>query len=213
MSTFWIIVITLIVGFIISEAKSKSNENESIIAQNSLENCMQYNEENSTLTVHARNPHFKKVFYIEDYKGTNYGYEEEKYVYTGATVGGVTMGGIHKTGGNYAEGYKTSKVQLFYHYFNKEKKIYENSIIKRIELLDESLVKQAKNSSIKKYLIDNYFVIEEKEDTQKLNNAIMTASRIGDNNMALNFMNAAKVETLSTKEKCTEIINWLSSND
>ena len=86
------VIIILIVGFIISEAKSKSNENESIVAQKSLESCMQYNKQDETLTVHARNPHFKTVFYIEDYKGTNYGYEEEKYVYTGATVGGVTMG-------------------------------------------------------------------------------------------------------------------------
>ena len=57
---------------------------------------------NQTLFVTKRDPEIANIFTIQPYRKTQYGYSPEKLIYTGATVGGVTTGGWHKSGGFYA---------------------------------------------------------------------------------------------------------------
>ena len=215
MSVFWMIVIFLIVGFIISEPINKKKHSDFMEVQEALKDCMQYNPKEQTLTVKSLSPYFKKSLFTKAYMEDNYGYKKEKYVYTGASVGGVTMGGVHKTGGNYIEAVKTSKVQLMFYSCDPAKKstLYDKNIVRKIRLSSDDLIKKAQESPISKYLKNDCIIVEKEIDNKRLNSALLTAAQVGNMNMAGNFNECAKTETMPTKEKCDAIIEWLSTCD
>ena len=209
---FLILVLTMVVCVIISNNKSvQTKVNESVISvQNQYQDCMEYNEKEQELVVHKPCTYFSRCLFTQPYVARNYGYEKEKYIYTSATVGGITTGGVHKTGGNYVEKHKSTKVQLIYYYYKYGQSQPNKNIVKKIRLANESLIQKAKNSSIRKYMDGNYIIVEEKENKEILHISIMFASAANDNNMAMNFMESSKIETLPSREKCFEIIQWLS---
>lgn len=175
----------------------------------SVADFLDFNPKTNTLIVRKRDPKIDDVMYWKEYKASNWGYEEEKYVYTGASVGGITMGGVHKTGGNYIEKINSNKCQLMCMFYDDDTKCIDHGVVKKIKLSDESLVLKAQKSRIKKYLKNDCIIVEEKINEKGLNNALLVASRIGDMNMAGNFRESAILETLPTREKCRAIVNWL----
>ena len=210
----WVILI-VIVAFIVSEPINRKKLSDFMLVQNALKSSMRYNEKKQTLVVSSLSPYFKQYLHTEAYKESNYGYEEEKYVYTGATVGGVTMGEIRKTGGNYIEQVKTSKVQLVFYYYDPKSKsqFKEVKIVKKIKLEGEDLILKALKSPIRKYLNNNYIMVEDEVDEKGLKGALLLASQVGNMNMAGNFYSHATTKTMPTKEKCDAIIEWLSNCD
>ena len=164
-----------------------------------------YNSHTDTLTIQKRDCNISKILEIVPYKRVKYGETPEKLVYTGATVGGVTTGGWHKTGGFYGQDVgKSGKVQLVYFKESENKMI--PSEVKKI-VLSESVLKEAKSSSIKEYLDGNTIVImREPANTD----AAVAAMKLGHKDYAFNIMEDAKIAALPTYEKCRAIIDWLS---
>lgn len=155
----------------------------------------------------------KPVINIVKLLDSKYKYNEEKLVYTGATVGGVTMGGFHVEGGNY------SKQQYFTGKYALTCRIIESSvesyIIKEIYLNSELLGK-AKENKVIKYIGEdsNHMILKHKlSSTTKKN--IATAVAIGDYSLdgAYNkMMNVAYTEISLTKNECEEVKEWILSS-
>ena len=143
---------------------------------------------------------------IVQYKKVKFEDTPEKLIYTGATVGSVTTGGWHKSGGFQSKEMGNSgKVNLVYYYEHNNKMIPAE--IKTI-ILSDDLVKAAKSSKIKEYLDGNSLTIVGKmADTD----AAVAAMQLGHKDYAFNIMEGAKVAALPTYEKCRAIVDWLSA--
>lgn len=100
----------------------------------------------STLTLKERSADLQKVVKLEAEKDDYLGTTETKVICTSATVGGVTTGGFDTVGGKtYVErGSNTGKYKL----------TYQGYLINKIKLTDE-LYRQALESPIKQYLVEN----------------------------------------------------------
>ena len=82
-----------------------------------------------------------------------------------------------------------------------------------INVTVEAVIKKAQESPISKYLKNDCIIVEKEIDNKRLNSALLTAAQVGNMNMAGNFNECAKTETMPTKEKCDAIIEWLSTCD
>ena len=163
---------------------------------------------NQTLFVTKRDPEIANIFTIQPYRKTQYGYSPEKLIYTGATVGGVTTGGWHKSGGFYARDRgNTGKVRLYYYYESDNK--FVTSELERIELSPE-LARQAQSSNIAQYLSGNTIVIRH---PVKNMDAAVGAMQLGYKDMAFNIIEDAKIAASPTIDKVRDIINWLAIYD
>ena len=160
-----------------------------------------------TLTIKKRDADIAKIMDIAPYKKVKYGETPEKLVYTGATVGGVTTGGWHKSGGFYGrEMGNSGKVELIYYYESKNKIIPTK--VKKIKLSGD-LLKLAQSARIKEYLDgDSFIIVREKANT----NAAVAAMQLGHKDYAFNIMEEAQIAALPTYEKCSAILNWLSAS-
>lgn len=144
---------------------------------------------------------------------TKYKYNEEKLVYTGATVGGITMGGFHVEGGNYSkQNYLTGKYGIIKSCYINGENI--DLIIDNI-YLNSDLLEKAECCFLKEYIEkDNHLLLKHalsKETAKKLN----LASSSGDYKLdgLYNYMSRqAETEMRLTKDECIEIKNWLFSN-
>lgn len=154
-----------------------------------------YFSENGILTLKKRNSEFIEAFSVHDIKYDKYYYAPESYIYTSATVGGITTGGIEKVGGKY---YSSGKL-----YSGKCELMYWETKVKKIQLSPE-LYNDAQNSKIKKYL-DNkkQIIVEDKYDAQSV---AIAASLFGTLDTATQ---SALHGGYPTAEKCYEIIDWI----
>ncbi len=57
-----------------------------------------YNENNKTLFVNESSSAFRSLIDVRQHDDKAYDYVKPSYVYTGASVGGITTGGVHKQG-------------------------------------------------------------------------------------------------------------------
>ena len=74
-----------------------------------------FNSNSNTLEIERRGRYLKDLLKVGSAKITNYKYVDPKLVYTGATVGGVSMGGFHVEEGGYRdEVLQTDTYQLIY---------------------------------------------------------------------------------------------------
>lgn len=171
-------------------------------AEKKTESYISYNNYSNTLDLKKRGAPIAKAVKIAADKDYTTSYKPEEYVYTGATVGGVTTGGIHKQGGyEYISGEaKTGKYQLQ----------YNGQYISKIQLTDE-LFREAKNSRIKNYLDYSKKQILMNEEVKAsdtvrfaMNSGNMTAAR----DMYMREMKAG----FPTYEKAKSILDWICGN-
>lgn len=148
-----------------------------------------------TLSIKKRSSKFFKAFSTKIITHTPMSYNPEKYIYTSATVGGITTGGIDKVGGNYV---KTGKERDT----GKRELLYFGHKVERIQLTDE-LYKEAQASTIKKYLNDEkQIVVEEKAGI----GLVLSAQLYGiHSSTTASYL----YEGYPTAEKCREIITWI----
>ena len=206
-----IFVLTIVVVVIIAIICSKKQKNEYVEQKkihDQIKDCVSYDPIKEILTISRRDPNFAKLFKIVEYKKTEFGHTPEKLVYTGATVGGVTTGGVHKSGGYYAqEGRKSGKFNLYYRNDNGTSMV--DVPVERIKLSPE-LAEEARASQIREYVKGTkIFLFDKIEMTTE---AVM-AMKAGHKDYAFNLHEQAKVDASPTYEKCISIVNWLSGID
>lgn len=167
-----------------------------------------------SIKVVARRREFKDVLKYKKHMVTSLKYNEEKIHIGAATVGGVTTGGIYKTGGDYSDKqFWDGKYELVYRYSDDGKFIKEIPL-KSIRLTSD-LRKDAEKSSIAKYLkVDKIIVIEENMPSEGTTELLseMTDRNSTINAMALSQADYERSQGYPTEEKCHDIINWLSNN-
>lgn len=140
-------------------------------------------------------PQFSTAFHISQVMHTPMSYNPARYIYTSATVGGITTGGIDKVGGNYVRSGKqidSGKCELQ----------YWGQKVKQIQLTSE-LYEKAQNSSIKKYLnADKQIVVEQKAN----GGAVLAIQIYGTHSMEAQEM---MHDGYPSEQKCREIIDWI----
>lgn len=190
------------VSAIIDEIIRKSNKKAE---QAQTDDYIQFHSNTNTLEVNKKSKLLRKRLKVEEYKSTNVNYTPEKLIYTSATVGGITTGGVSKVGGVGSEKLYSAKCELFYEYLDDQNNIAK-SPINRITLSND-LLEKARNSIVSEYLEGNSIVVVEKlvESTATINGLIKMGNSIG----AMNVMEQDKVRTLPTRDKCNRIIRWL----
>lgn len=151
-----------------------------------------------TLFIKKRLPQFADSFTIERVMLTPMSYNPEKYIFTSATVGGITTGGIDKVGGNYVSGKKVDSGKCELKYLGQK--------IQRIQLTAE-LYKEAQKSAIKKYLNDKKQIVLEDETS---GGVVISAQLLGVHSLTTQQM---LYKGYPTREKCQEIIDWICDKE
>lgn len=192
-------VAILLVGMIVligswgEEAERQEKEAE-LMAQIKQELEQYANIRYGVVSLTKRDSRFIKAFSIDRDMITPMSYNPEKYIYTSATVGGITTGGIDKVGGNYVKGKELHSGKFVLNYYGEK--------VERIQLTDK-LYKQAQKSPIKKYLDGvNQIVVEEKADGAAIVAAMMLGAFSADGQIL-------RHDGYPTYEKCREIIAWI----
>lgn len=156
--------------------------------------------------VMQRHPDFEKLLTYEVHENAIYTDVPKKYVYTSATVGGVTTGGVTEMGG-YTDvtKYSSHAFELRLKEVQKGsdgKEAIYTKLIKKIELSSEML-KDAKKSKISKYVKDDSIIVIEDAD---ISASIMDMPT----NKALHAYDVQASKGYPSMKKCIEIIEWLS---
>ena len=199
-----LLVFFIVIGCIEHEQKKKNLKK----GQSETKGMIWYDTENRTIKLTDRHPSFKERFSFEHYESSKVVYQEEKLIYTSATVGGVTTGGVDKVVGIQSEAVKTNKFELVYEYATKD--TIKKGFVEKITLTDE-LLKQAQKSNIAKYIKGNDILVV--DELVESTDVIRGYLKIGHTASAANVMNEDKLRTMPTLDKCKAIVNWVSGED
>ncbi len=149
----------------------------------------------------------RKVLKAEPIYQSDVNYEPAKYVYTGATVGGITTGGVHKTGDKYTTSVNQSgKFKIKYKSYEGPKDIDE------IKLTPELIYQAQNNPFISKFLQGDRLVLEKPKDKRDDKLLSFMAER-GDVLTAMKLDNQNKLSGELTKDDCIQVINWVSGKE
>lgn len=167
---------------------------------------MYYDESDKTLFVQKRHPDLYNLLSARNFTIDYYGHKQEKLVYTSVTVGGVTTGGVHKTGGDYVQrDVFSGRFDLIYLPAVKD----ANSGAEIFEIiLSEELRLEAEESPIAEYLSNGSIIVVEENDEPSY--ASTAAWLAGNENLSYNLDEQHKAMKHPTREKCEQIKNWLS---
>lgn len=196
-------VIVCITGYIISNFRYKKEQANA--------KHMVFNEDTNSAKLLQRSETSASLLHIEQIQNTYTKYNPSKMVYTGATVGGVTTGGIHTT-----EAYLSTQAgpnSGRYHIYAKGhgRKVIS---IQKIEL-SKDLLKEAKEcKEISKFIVGNELVLKyntpdtklTREEQEILKKAIDTF----DVALQENITQRAFIASMLTKEDCMAIKKWVS---
>lgn len=155
-----------------------------------------------------KHPDFKKLLTYEVHENAIHTDVPKKYIYTSATVGGITTGGITEVGG-YTDITKYSS-HTFELRLKEVRKTPDNKdavytrLIKKIELSSD-LLKIAKKSKIAQYIKGDCIVVIEDVD---LPTGIMDMPV----NTALHAYDVQTSKGYPSMKKCIDIIEWISGN-
>ena len=195
--TFLILLLFIIAGFVLWAYMQDPSFLKTKIKDN-----MSYIESTSTLKLYKCVPSNGSEVKIHKIYNAYLQYHPEEYVYTGASSGGIHMGGIQKFEAyNTVNGVDSGKYRLEYRY--PDDNVWH--IVRKIEL-DESLIESAKmNPNISKYMDKNGVLILQNEVTKQIRNEIGEAFKTG--NMLL--IQKAGNKAALTKEECQKILDWI----
>ena len=160
------------------------------------------------LYVKERHSDFKKLFTYEVHENAVHTDVPKKYIYTSATVGGITTGGVTEIGG-YTDitKYSSHTFELRLKHVQKtndNKEAVYTKLIKKIELSSD-LLKIAKKSKIAQYIKGDCIVVIEDVD---LPTGIMDMPV----NTALHAYDVQTSKGYPSMKKCIDIIEWISGN-
>lgn len=172
-------------------------------AMNEIKEAEEYGKlsDNYVLQLKKRGTKWADFLKIHDEKNYIMDYEPKRYIFTSATVGGITTGGVDTVGGyNYVSGSVDSD-KCTLHFLGHK--------IEVIQLTD-ALYKKAQKSEIEKYLNNKkQIVVEDKDASHRaLGGVSMLGSVLNTSAGSLLLQNAQKYG-YPTREKCLIIMDWL----
>lgn len=109
MGTISIIGIAFAVFLVLKSVNKDKNILKSL--QEETTDIIKVDENTGVITITQQHKAFEKMFTCENYVSTRHGYAKEKLIFTSATVGGVTTGGVDKVGGR-GNKRKTRKIKI-----------------------------------------------------------------------------------------------------
>lgn len=199
----FILILGLIVVFIakVSFASANRDMRKTVAEVYEKSNYLSYDKTKHILIIKERFPGLSNVLRIEEHVNTVTVHKPTEYIYTSATVGGITTGGVTKTGGyDYlASTGKSGKYILVYG---------DNTPISKIQLSDK-LYREALGSDIKEYINDEKQIVLIKPYTPYGLEADALKAMITDGKMSLASDMLANRADYPSYEKCTRILNWL----
>lgn len=197
----------VLVYFVINLIKTKKKTAKIKVANSKIK-CY-FSPNSGVLSVTSKDPLFEDLLGFRRHKITSYKEVPDKYIYTSATVGGVTTGGITKIDG-YIDGKErdTAKCEMLYKSVKCNAKNAEEitySVVKKIELSPE-LLKEAKKSYISKYIQGNcIMVVEEVEMSSTVKHMTQTHK--------VNAFQSLESQGYPSYFKIEEIISWLRGEE
>lgn len=172
-----------------------------------------YNSYGKCLEIYKKHPKFPKMLTIENHTISKYTDVPERYVYTGATVGGVSTGGFTKLGGyTDAQTLRTNKCVIMLKELSEDfftdKIVMKHREVHEIRLNGE-LLEAAKNASVRSYLKGDRLILVNKTDVSAGTAAMY---RTGNTLGAVNALEREQSEGYPSFLECTEIMDWLKKN-
>ncbi len=160
----------------------------------------------TTLYINKRDKALRAIFKTKAHEVGSIEHIPEKYIYTSATVGGITTGGISKVGGyDEVNQFKIARRDLLYLTRNENAANILEHRIEKIHLAND-LMEEAKKSPIKDYLKGNDIIVVEQIKPSDGYIALMQA---GMTNQAASLASAEASLGYPTPEKCNAIIDWI----
>ena len=195
---FFTLILSFIIGFLFMAIVETIIDKTKKSIYNRSSDVVEYDENTFTLTVKNRVPKLKKFIKIVSIDTLKTNYVDEKYVYTSATVGGITTGGVHKTGGYYETNVVGSgKYKIMFKSSQGLKEIFKIDISGSETLDSEGLKAMEKN----KISVNPFAETSVSDMIQNMTHG--SYLKIMHNGEAL-----ADLERLSFDE-CQKIIKWL----
>lgn len=171
---------------------------------------MDYNFREETLKLDKRSAFNKKVIKAKPIKDYNLNYHEAQYVYTSASVGGITTGGVTKIGDyNSIDVSSTGKFEIKCYCYS----LNEYRKVKKIKLTKELTVCAENNPFIKQFLRKENTLVLEKKTKRDVSEQVSMLIKSGRTDMATRYMKQNYFETQLTREECIKVIDWISGVD
>lgn len=169
-----------------------------------------YNKEDNTMTLFQRSKISYAAVHWDPLYEHDLKYNPSKTIYTGATSGGITMGGFHTTEAYYQE--RTTKKSgryIAYLSFHDGSRIY----IKEIILVDKVLEEAKSNPKIRKFLKGDRLVLLNQNAESKLDGKL-SASEIANGGTVIQhaYMDSLKANVGITLWEAQIINEWLKGD-
>ena len=179
--------------FIAPEREKQEKVNTRNTARQKVSEIAEYKD--GTLTLSERSRYLKDMIDYIQVTANTYHKTPEKLHYVSATVGGVTTGGLYKTGGTIDK--NTIYCGDRWHF------LYDGEEVNKIILIDK-LAQEAQESKIKEYCKENAIIIV--TDHRGCSSEALMLAKAGDMSR-MHFENAQVYPTL---EKVKAIISWIA---
>lgn len=167
-----------------------------------------YCDKDGNLTLRKRNSIIGSVIKVEKIIHFSTSYHPANYVYTGATVGGVTTDGITKTGDYTSlDGYATDKYRLVY----REKPDSSGTTITKIKLADKTWLEDArKHKEVSQFLQGDTLELVHKNAKDKYSSEdIAIAIKQGNMSLAAQLLQYNTEAHSLNKSECQAVLSWL----
>lgn len=190
-----------------NNARKQSAQNQ-IKALESISTNFSYNPDKKHLVIKNRCPENVAAFGVKDYKRQNYSDVPAKLVYTGASVGGITTGGVHLSGGytSVANGIKSGKCILLYSWYNGKE--VETGDVETIDVSNSS-DDNYHSSKISKYVRNRKIIVVDNTAKTKMAGSLAYLKMNVRSATTLNMYEDAVIEDYPSEEKCLEIVSWI----
>lgn len=175
-----------------------------IIISINLISYIEYTFKDKTLHLHKRDSSLKELIKMKRYVETTAVYKPAEIVYTSATVGGITTGGVHVNEAHYDYYSSKTNEDKFGLYYN-DRPI--EKIVCDFDIEDHPAINQFKVN--KNTIVISYHKSKKEMDTlgkMMYKNAVST----GDQGMQCHILNKKIMEDKISRNDCKNIIKWIS---
>jgi len=179
--------------FIAPEREKQEKVNTRNTARQKVSEIAEYKD--GTLTLSERSRYLKDMIDYIQVTANTYHKTPEKLHYGSATVGGVTTGGLYKTGGTIDK--KTIYCGDRWHF------LYDGEEVNKIILTDK-LAQEAQESKIKEYCKENAIIIV--TNRRGCSSEALMLAKAGD----MSRMHLENAQIYPTLEKVKAIISWIA---